>query len=91
MIVHGPSLALGFSLAIIGARAARRLRPIGIEVGALSIEIAKMARSAIEIQREYLEDYLCEVEVRVTERARARRTTRNESHGAVHSESGSVP
>jgi hypothetical protein len=91
MIVHGPSLALGFSIAIIGAHAARRLRPVGIEVGALAIEIAKMTRSAIELQREYLEDYLCEVEVRVTERAKARRTTRSEAHGAVPSESESVP
>lgn len=91
MAVHGPSLALGFAVAIIGTFAARRLRPVAIEVAALVIEIAKMGRSAIELQREQWEDLLCEVDVRVTQRAQTRRTQRGEPNTTAPSEPMSVP
>lgn len=76
MNVHGPSVAIGFSAALIVAFAARRLRPVAIEIGALAVEIAKMTRSAIELQRECLEDFRYEVLYRQTENARKRREER---------------
>jgi hypothetical protein len=80
MNMHGPSLALGFSGALAVALAARRLRPVAIELGAVAIEVAKMGRAALEIQRENLEDFFCDIEVRVTERAKTRRQERGETN-----------
>ena len=76
MKIHGPSIALGFSAGLLVVWAARRLRPVAVELGALSIELAKMAHALVELQRESVEDFVFEVERRSVDRARVRREER---------------
>lgn len=76
MKIHGPSIALGLSTGLLVVWAARRLRPVAVELGALSIELVKMARSLVELQRESVEDFVFEVERRSVDRARVRREER---------------
>jgi hypothetical protein len=76
MRVHGPSVAIGFSAALLVVFASRRLRPVAIEMGALVVEIVKLGRLAIELPREYIEDFQCEVLHRRAEKARMRREER---------------
>ena len=85
MNVHGPSMALGFSIALATAFAARRLRPVAVELGALAIEMVKMGRATIELQREALEDFLCDVQVRSAEQARERREERMKYQDSIGS------
>jgi hypothetical protein len=73
---HGPSVALGFSSAIIVAIAARRLRPVAVEIAALGLELAKMGRAIVELQRENIEDFWYEVQNRSVVRAQGRRKER---------------
>jgi hypothetical protein len=91
MNVHGPSMALGFSIALVTAFAARRLRPVAVELGALAIEMAKMGRATIELQREALEDFFCDVQVRSAEQARARREERMKREDSIGSRRASSP
>jgi hypothetical protein len=91
MNVHGPSLALGFSAALILAFAARRFRPVAVELGALATELTKMGRTAIELQRENIEDFLCDVEVRSAEQARERREERMRRGETVDATGTSTP
>ncbi len=76
MKVHGPSVAIGFSAALLLAFAARRLRPVAIEIGSLVVELGKIGRLVIELPREYLEDFQCDVLHRRAEKARQRREER---------------
>ena len=85
MNVHGPSLVLGFSVALVTAFAARRLRPVAVELGALAVEMAKTGHAAIELQREALEDFLCDVQVRSAEQARERREERMKRKDSIGS------
>ena len=94
MNVHGPSLALGFSVALVTAFAARRLRPVAVELGALAIEMAKVGRAVIELQREAFEDFMCDVQFRSAEQARERRDerrNRDESMNSTNSTRTSAP
>lgn len=85
MNVHGPSIALGFSIALVAAFAAKRLRPVAVELGALAVEMAKMGRAAVELQREAIEDFLCDVQVRSAEQARERREERMKCEDSIGS------
>ena len=76
MRVHGPSIAIGFSAAMLVAFVARRLRPVAIEMGALMVEVVQMGRLVIELPREYLEDLQCDVFHRRAENSRKRREER---------------
>jgi hypothetical protein len=91
MNVHGPSVAIGVSVALVLAYAARRLRPVAVEAGALALDLAKMARAAIELQRENLDDFWCDVQHRSAEQARARRDERMRRDGAGRSTATSSP
>jgi hypothetical protein len=85
MNVHGPSLALGFSAALVAGFAARRLRPIAVELGALAVEMAKAVRATIELQREAFEDFVCDVQVRSAEQTRTRREERMKRDESINS------
>jgi hypothetical protein len=74
--VHGPSVAIGFFSALVIGISAKRLRPVAIEIGALAMEIANMARATIELRREDIEDFFFDVQHRSTQRAQERRTER---------------
>lgn len=91
MKVHGPSVAIGASAALVLAFAARRLRPVAVEMGALALDLAKMARATIELQRENIEDFFCEVQHRSAEQARERREQRMKRNGSGNSTATSVP
>ena len=91
MNVHGPSLALGFSVALVSAFAARRLRPVAVELGALAIEMAKVGRAVIELQREAFEDFICDVQFRSAEQARERRDERRKRDDSIGSTRTSSP
>jgi len=82
MNVHGPSVAIGASVALVLAFAARRLRPVAVELGALALDLGKVARAAVELQRENIEDFFCEVQHRSAEQARERREQRMKRNGA---------
>lgn len=84
MNVHGPSVAIGFSAALVTAFAARRLRPVAVEIGALVVEIVKMSHSAIELQRECLEDFRYDVLHRQSENTRKRRDERRKHSPAAN-------
>jgi hypothetical protein len=91
MNVHGPSVAIGFSVAAILTLAARRLRPVAVEVGALALDLTKVARAAIELQRENLQDFWCDVQHRSAEQARERREERARRNGPGSPTATSIP
>lgn len=91
MIVHGPSVAIGVSVALVLTFAARRLRPVAVEVGALALDLARMARAAIELQRENLDDFWCDVQHRSAEQARERREERVRRNGMGSPTATSIP
>jgi hypothetical protein len=91
MNVHGPSLAFGFSAAIVIAFAAKRLRPVAVELGALALEMAKMGRAAIALQRESIDDFLSDVQAHSAEQARARREERMRRNDTIGSTRTSAP
>lgn len=91
MNVHGPSVAIGVSAALVLTFAARRLRPVAVEMGALALDLAKMARAVIELQREHVEDFWCDVQHRSAEQARERREQRAKRNGMGSSTATSAP
>ncbi len=72
MKFHAPSFLLGVGVAAAYGAARTRLRPVAVEVSALTVYLARLGRSVAERHREDLEDLWAEVEDRVRERARAR-------------------
>lgn len=76
MKVHGPSVAIGFASALVVAVVTRRLRPVAVEIAALAMDVANVARAAIEVQREKVEDFWCDVQHRSTQKAQERRKER---------------
>jgi hypothetical protein len=70
MKFHLPSFALGFvsAAAMFGARDA--LKPVAVELGSLTLHLAKVARAVVERQREKIEDLWAEIEHGARERAR---------------------
>ncbi len=79
MKFHLPSYVMGVAsvLAAVGAR--RRLRPVAVEVAAVGTVLAKSAWAIVEQQREWLEDLLAEVDERVSQRLRHRRSANGRS------------
>jgi len=90
-MIHGPSIAIGASVAWMLAFAAKRLRPVAVEIGALAVDLAKMARATIELQREHIDDFLSEVHHRSAEHARERREQRRKHNDAESPTAESIP
>jgi len=80
MKFHAPSFLLGVGLTAAAVAARGRLHPIAVEVGALGVHLARLARTLIERRREDLEDLRAEVEERLRERVHA--TTRAPGWGS---------
>jgi hypothetical protein len=76
MKFHAPSflLGVGVTATFVGTRS--RLHPVAVELSALGLHLARMARSLVERKREDLEDLWAEVEERVRQHAREERRRR---------------
>lgn len=70
MKIHAPSFLLGFTTAAIAIGARKALRPVVVELGALCVQMARVARAVVERQREHLEDIFADVEETVRTRSR---------------------
>jgi hypothetical protein len=80
MKFHAPSFVLGVAVTS-GLWASRgRLRPVAVELSALGVHLARIARSLAGRQREDLEDLWAEVENRLRVRTREAADRRAAAH-----------
>jgi DNA-directed RNA polymerase specialized sigma24 family protein len=63
------SFALGFVTAAVLGATRERLRPVGVEVSAFALHLARLGRAMLERQRETAEDLVAEVEARAEKHA----------------------
>lgn len=70
MKIHLPSFLLGFGTAAVAIGARKALRPVLVELGALAVQMARIARAVVERQREHVEDLFADVEETVRKRSR---------------------
>lgn len=68
MKFHTPSFLMGFASATVLILTGKRLKPIAVELGALSMHLGHLAWGVVERQREYIEDTWAEIEHRAHER-----------------------
>jgi hypothetical protein len=69
MKFHATSFALGFGTAVVLGATRERLRPVGVEISAFALHLARIGRAMLERQRENAEDLLAEIEDRARQRA----------------------
>lgn len=77
MKFHTPSFLMGFASATVIAMTGKRLKPVAVELGALGLHLAHLARGMAERQREHVEDLWAEIEERARDRKRKSRRVRN--------------
>ncbi len=70
MKFHTPSFLIGIAIAAGAVVTRERLRPIAIEVGALALQLSRLAYGLVARQREEVEDLVAAIDERVRERLR---------------------